>query len=66
MDMAARHPIPMRAGFLHIPYATEQAARLGGAVPSMALDDIVRGIEIVVAVSAARNSDLHVAEGTLS
>jgi len=65
MDLAARHPIPMRAGFLHIPYVTEQASRLG-AVPSMALDDIVRGIEIVVAVSAARNSDLHVAEGTLS
>ena len=65
MDMAARHPIPMRAGFLHIPYVTEQAARLG-TVPSMALDDIVRGIEIVVTVSAARNSDLHVAEGTLS
>ena len=55
----------MRAGFLHIPYVAEQATRLG-AVPSMALDDIVRGIEIVVAVSAARNSDLHVAEGTLS
>jgi len=65
LDMAARHPIPMRAGFLHIPYVTEQAARLG-TVPSMALDDIVRGIEIVVTVSAARNSDLHVAEGTLS
>jgi pyroglutamyl-peptidase len=65
MDMAARHPIPMRAGFLHIPYVPEQAARLGTA-PSMALDDMVRGIEIVVAVSAARQSDLHTAEGTIS
>ena len=45
----------MRGGFLHIPYVPEQAARLGGA-PSMALDDIVRGIEIVLAVSAARTS----------
>jgi pyroglutamyl-peptidase len=65
MDLAARHPIPMRAGFLHIPYVPEQVARLGNA-PSMALDDIVRGIEIVVAVSAVRTSDLHTAEGTLS
>jgi hypothetical protein len=32
----------------------------------MALEDIVRGIEIVVAVSAARQSDLHVAEGSIS
>jgi pyroglutamyl-peptidase len=65
MDLAARHPIPMRAGFLHIPYVPEQVARLGNA-PSMALDDIVRGIEIVVAVSAVRTSDLHTAEGALS
>ena len=65
MDLAARHPIPMRGGFLHIPYVPAQTARLGTA-PSMALDDIVRGIEIVVAVSAARQSDLHTIEGTLS
>jgi pyroglutamyl-peptidase len=65
MDLAAWHPIPMKAGFLHIPYVAEQAARLGN-VPSMALDDIVRGIEIIVAVSAARQSDLHTAEGSIS
>jgi len=65
MDLAARHPIPMKAGFLHIPYVTEQASRLGN-VPSMALDDIVRGIEIIVTVSAARQSDLHTAEGSIS
>jgi pyroglutamyl-peptidase len=66
MDMAARDPIRMRAGFLHVPYLPEQAARLGSAAPSMALEDIVRGIEIVVAVSGARQSDLHTAEGSIS
>jgi len=65
MDMATRHPIPMRAGFMHIPYIPEQVSRLGAA-PSMALDDIVLGIEIVVAVSAVRTSDLHTAEGRIS
>ena len=54
----------MRGGFLHIPYVPEQAARLGGA-PSMAVDDIVRGIEIIVAISAAR-TDLHTVEGRIS
>lgn len=43
----------------------EQAARLGGA-PSMAVDDIVRGIEIIVAVSASRTDDIHTAEGRIS
>lgn len=65
MDIAAGHPTPMRGGFLHIPYVPEQAARLGGA-PSMAVDDIVRGIEIVLEVSARRTSDLRTAEGRIS
>lgn len=65
MDIAAGHPIPMRGGFLHIPYVPEQAARLGGA-PSMALADIVHGIEIILTVSAARTDDLRSAEGRIS
>jgi pyroglutamyl-peptidase len=65
MDMAERHGHSFRGGFLHIPYIPEQAARVGGA-PSMSLDEIVRGIEIVLAVSAARTNDVHAAEGRLS
>jgi pyroglutamyl-peptidase len=65
MDIAQSHPIPMRGGFLHIPYVPEQAAALAGA-PSMALDDIVRGIEIILEVSASRVSDLRTVEGRIS
>src|SRR5471032_963317 len=65
MDMAGRHGIAFRGGFMHIPYLPGQAAQLGNA-PSMALDDIVRGIEIVVSTSAARAEDLHTAEGRIS
>lgn len=65
MDIAESHPVSMRGGFLHIPYVPEQAARLGGA-PSMSVADIVRGIEIILDVSASRESDLHTAEGRIS
>jgi pyroglutamyl-peptidase len=65
MDIAASHPRPIRGGFLHIPYVPEQAARLGGA-PSMSVSDIARGIEIILEVSASRESDLHTAEGRIS
>ena len=65
MDIIATRPAKMRGGFLHIPYVPEQAARLGGA-PSMAVDDIVRGIEIIVATSADRKTDIHTAEGRIS
>ncbi|MBV8393547.1 MAG: pyroglutamyl-peptidase I [Alphaproteobacteria bacterium] len=65
MDMLRRRRHPPRGGFLHIPYIPEQAARLGGA-PSLSLDDIVRGIEIVLEVSASRVDDLALAEGRIS
>jgi pyroglutamyl-peptidase len=55
----------MRAGFLHIPYLPQQALRDPGA-PSMAIEHIVQGIEIILAVSAARDVDLVLAEGELS
>ena len=65
MEIAASHPIPMRGGFLHIPYVPEQVARLGGA-PSMSVADIARGIEIILSVSAVRTSDLRTVEGLIS
>jgi pyroglutamyl-peptidase len=65
MDMAAARPSPLRGGFMHVPYAPEQAAGIGGA-PSMAVDDIARGIEIVLEVSASRTADVHTAEGRIS
>jgi len=43
----------------------EQSSRLGGA-PSMAVDDIVRGIEIIIATSATRATDIRTAEGRIS
>jgi pyroglutamyl-peptidase len=65
MDIAAAHPIPMRGGFLHVPYAPEQVARLGAA-PSMAIEDIARGIEIILRVSSGRLDDIHSVEGKIA
>lgn len=65
MDVASRRPTPLRGGFLHVPYAPEQIARVGTA-PSMAVADVARGIEIILEVSAARTVDIHTAEGTVS
>jgi pyroglutamyl-peptidase len=65
MHLAATRHLPLRGGFLHVPFLPSQAARLGGA-PSMALDDIVHGIGIVLAVAAARVDDIVVPEGMIS
>jgi pyroglutamyl-peptidase len=65
MHLAATRRPAMRAGFLHVPYLPSQAARQDGA-PSMALDDVVRGILIVLATAASRRDDIATAEGALS
>jgi pyroglutamyl-peptidase len=49
MHLAATRGQPFVGGFLHVP-GLPQDARANG--PSMALDDIVRGIEIVLEVAA--------------
>jgi pyroglutamyl-peptidase len=54
-----------RGGFLHVPFLPSQAAQVPGA-PSMALEQIVEGIEIILSVAAGRSDDLAISEGTMS
>src|SRR5438034_9353017 len=65
MHLAATRRLDLRGGFLHVPYLPSQAARQDGA-PSMALDGIVRGIEIVLTVAASRRGDIAAPEGTIA
>jgi pyroglutamyl-peptidase len=65
MHLAATRRLDLRGGFLHVPYLPSQAARQDGA-PSMALEDIARGIEIVLTVAASRRDDIAVPEGAIS
>ena len=73
MHLAATRFPELRGGFLHVPYLPSQAARhttslatsLAGT-PSMALDEIARGIEIVLSVTASRHDDIAAAEGMIS
>ena len=62
MDIAEEYEARFRGGFLHVPYLPEQAARVPGS-PSMSLEDIVRGIEIVLAVSATRQTEFAPSRG---
>jgi pyroglutamyl-peptidase len=52
----------LRAGFIHVPFLPEQAARRGGAA-SMSLDLIVAALRIAVETTRDARADLRVAEG---
>lgn len=54
----------VRAGFVHIPYLPEQAARLGG-VASMTTEMVVTALKQVVQLSLLQHDDLVLAAGTL-
>lgn len=55
----------MRGGFIHVPYATEQAAELGDGTPSMSVDMMVRGLTLALeAIIAHPEGDIAAADGT--
>ncbi|MDM0045306.1 pyroglutamyl-peptidase I [Variovorax dokdonensis] len=64
--MATRPSRPgMRGGFIHVPLLPEQAARLPGALPSLALDTLVEGLRISVRTSLTVQTDLRETGGAL-
>jgi pyroglutamyl-peptidase len=54
---------PMKAGFIHVPFLPEQAAGRADNPPAMALEDIVAGLRIAVAVALAVDADVVEAGG---
>jgi len=62
MHYAAIHKARFRGGFMHVPYLPAQAAHHAKA-PSMAVEVIVRGVEIMLQVSATTSVDLRLTEG---
>lgn len=53
----------IRGGFIHVPYATSQAVGKTGIVPSMALADISRALELAVEAVLDNDSDISVSMG---
>jgi pyroglutamyl-peptidase len=60
--MHALRDSPVRGGFVHIPYAPEQAARTPGA-PSLPVDTIVAALRIALATALATSTDRRLAAG---
>lgn len=55
----------LRAGFIHIPYLPEQAARFPGAA-SMSLGDMVKGLTIAIEVALREETDVCEVGGRVS
>jgi pyroglutamyl-peptidase len=58
------HPAVRRAGFIHIPYLPEQAARHPGS-PSLGLDTLIAALRIAIETSVEVTGDIRLAAGAL-
>lgn len=58
-----KHQPKVRAGFLHIPYAPEQA--VGKAVASMPIEMVVKALKLCLPTALYTAEDLQIASGTL-
>ena len=62
MHQLAKAGGKIRGGFVHIPYLPEQAARIGSQ-PSMAVETIVKGLEVAVETAITHENDISVGDG---
>ena len=65
MHLLAQEGAKRRGGFIHIPYMTTQAARLGNQ-PSMSIESIAKGLEIAITVAATTQVDAKHIGGEIS
>lgn len=62
--LATRHP-GVRGGFVHVPYASEQALSMGEGTASMSVDTMVAGLAAMIGAAVAGSDDAVAAgEGT--
>ena len=62
--LATRHP-GVRGGFVHVPYATEQAVSMGEGTASMSVDMMVKGLTAMIEAAVTASDDAVTAgEGT--
>lgn len=54
----------MKGGFIHVPYIPAQVTSKA-QMPSMALDDIVKGLTLCIQVAVEKDKDLHVPAGAI-
>ena len=55
----------VRGGFMHVPFAPEQAARRGVPTPSMSIRDMAAGIEAAVQAIAEHEHDIAAVDGKI-
>ena len=61
--LAKKYP-DVRGGFMHVPFVTSQVVKRSAPAPSLAVEQIVKGIEAAIAAIGENSENIKSAEGT--
>lgn len=61
--LAKKYP-GVRGGFMHVPFVTSQVVKRSAPAPSLAVEQIVKGIEAAIAAIGENSENVRSAEGT--
>ena len=64
LHMAATKYTNIRAGFIHVPFATEQVVEKPNGTPCMTLEMIAKSIEYAIEATINKNEDIKESMGT--
>ncbi len=64
LEYITKNQLPIRAGFIHIPYMMEQACKIGN-VASLSLDTLASGLEICIEACVTTSEDVEGAFGEI-
>ncbi len=64
LEHVATNQLPIRAGFIHIPYMMEQACKIGN-VASLSLETLTKGLEICIEACVTTTDDVKGAFGEI-
>lgn len=61
----SKRKLNIRAGFIHVPFIPEQVVQRGAPLPSMAMDDIKKGLEAAVEAIVLNKEDISEVGGKI-
>lgn len=61
----SKRKLNIRAGFVHVPFIPEQVVQRGAPLPSMAMDDIKKGLEAAVEAIVLNKEDISEVGGKI-
>ncbi|AYO29542.1 pyroglutamyl-peptidase I [Biomaibacter acetigenes] len=66
LNYITKNQLPIKSGFIHIPYLSSQIAQKGEIIPSLPFETLVNSIEIAIKTSIRQQEDILLIAGAVN